>query len=143
MLKWIGFFSKFTDYKLKKNGHKQKVGKYSNIYNVRCGSGREGAIKSNQKGTAHVRFVILCDADKGIIYGAYRAEHTSHIFSNEQMLALRYDNPSGPYRCYILEEEVNIGNIDLSRLLLDKKQEGSVKYAPIYLTGKELIEYRL
>lgn len=136
-LDWI--FSKFTDYKFKKNGHRQPFGKYSNIYNVRCGSDREGAIKRTQKGTSHVRFVVLCDCDDEKIYGVYRAEYTSHIFTNKQMSELKYTNPDGPYRCYILEEEVSIGDIDISRLIADKQYE---KYAPIYLTAEELIKYR-
>lgn len=139
-LNWI--FSKFTEYKRKKNGHRQPFGKYSNIYNVRCGSNREGAIKHSQKGTSHVRFVILCDEDTETIYGVYRAEYTSHVFTTKQMAELKYNNPDGPYRCYILEEEVNIGEINLSGLLAVKYQEGHQKYAPIYMTSEELMEYR-
>ena len=61
------------------------------------------------------------------------------------MLKLGYTTAQHDYYCYVLEEEVSLGDLDLSRLLADRRREQAVSFklgAPIYLNGGELISYR-
>jgi hypothetical protein len=53
--------------------------------------------------------------------------------------------PSEPnsekYFCYVFDEEVTLGDLDISALLTDKTESGN-SGAPIFVTGEELLKYR-
>ena len=51
--------------------------------------------------------------------------------------------PKGDYFIFRFDDEVNIGKIDISKLIDVKRKQGDyIEGAPIFLTGKELIKYR-
>jgi hypothetical protein len=55
-----------------------------------------------------------------------------------------YDNPQGKYFCYVFDEEVTLGTIDVARLINDwrKEHQSEEVGTPIFMKGEELIKYR-
>lgn len=62
------------------------------------------------------------------------------------MEALGYPDAKCDHYCYYLEEEVTLGDLDVVKLLADRKTEmgaNFIKGAPLYLKGGELLGYRV
>jgi hypothetical protein len=51
-----------------------------------------------------------------------------------------YPNPHGRYFCYVFDEEVSLGKLDVGKILED--HSNLPRGTPIYLKGSELIGYR-
>lgn len=61
------------------------------------------------------------------------------------MTKMGYASAKCDYYCYVLDEEVSLGDLDIPKLLSDWKREKGSDYkpgAPIYLKGGELIGFR-
>ena len=59
------------------------------------------------------------------------------------MRLAQYPNPQGRYFCYVFDEEVSLGKLDVAEFLSQESlKEGYIKGAPIYVKGKELIKFR-
>ncbi|MCQ2191420.1 MAG: hypothetical protein MJZ23_00975 [Paludibacteraceae bacterium] len=73
-------------------------------------------------------------------YRVFRVHH--HATMTAERLK-RSEYPSEPnadkYFCYVFDEEVNLGNLDIAALL---ESVGDNDGSPIFKTGKEIIEYR-
>ena len=126
-----------------------KNDKSSLIYNVRLDRTRAGFVPQARLRKMRPRFVILyeegCqDTNK---YNVFRV-HDYAVMSEKRMREALYpDNHGGPkgnYFIFRFDDEISIGDINLSSLISDYKLlHSDYKYgAPIYLKCKELIPYR-
>ena len=113
------------------------------MYNVRLGT-RAGSVASTATLTRSPRFLVLYDVSDATKYSVYRIKSGGKC-DKAKMLKLGYTTAQHDYYCYVLEEEVSLGDLDLSRLLADQRREQGASFklgAPIYLKGGELISYR-
>ena len=115
------------------------------IYNVRAGKKRRGSLSKTQLKNKKVRFAILYEEgkEKDNIYHVFRVHDTAVINEQRMREALYPRAPKGDYFIFRFDDEVNIGKIDISKLIDVKRKQGDyIEGAPIFLTGKELIKYR-
>ncbi|MCR5313529.1 MAG: restriction endonuclease, partial [Bacteroidaceae bacterium] len=127
---------------------KSRKGNYKcdDIYNVRIGNNRPGSVNYSQPFYNTPKFIIIYDKDN---YSkdsclAFRVK-SYDIIKKERMLLMDYD-AKGDYLGYILDEQVTLGNLDIPSIIKDAiagKFGNYIKYAPIYLTGEQLLKYRL
>ena len=93
------------------------------------------------------RFAILYEA-------GHEAENKYHVFrihdfaemTEERMRQALYPRePKGDYFIFRFDEEVSLGRLDISRLISTHRifDKNYVENAPLYATGKELLDYRL
>ena len=118
------------------------------LYNVRLrstsGGGRDGSIAvgpENALATAP-RFLVLYDLvnpsdNRSFRIGGHR------ILKEKDMRHAGYRNPSGDYLCYELDEEIDLGTIDVPALLADwkKVEPGGKDGTPLFRKGAELAAY--
>lgn len=114
------------------------------IYNVRLGN-RDGAIPESRIRAMKPKFVILYEQD-------HLHENKYHVFrvhdyakmDKERMRLAKYPDPKGDYFIFRMDEEVNIGAFDISKVvskyMIDNKE--SYKGQPVYVTGEELLKHR-
>ena len=50
--------------------------------------------------------------------------------------------PKGDYFIFRFDDEISLGNIDINTLISTKRIEKHTDYAPIFVKGEELIQYR-
>ena len=132
-------------------------GKRDDAYNVRIGKDVPGGIVKSREEIKHAKFVILYLFGKEQ-EGAFKVFRVKNIgeMSKYQMIRTGYNNPHyDKYLCYFFDEEVNLGNIDIARIIEDDKKSffESTRFnhvlekypdgRPIYLDGSKLINYRL
>ena len=118
-------------------------GKRNDLYNVRLGA-RAGAVVADAALTQSPKFLVLYMFDDPGEYAVYRIRG-GRTRTKEQMEKLGYPGASGDYYCYVLEEEVTLGDLDVAALLADRQREAGATFvpgAPLYLKGGELIGYR-
>ncbi len=63
----------------------------------------------------------------------------------DKMIKMGYTSAQCDYYCYVLEEEVSLGDLDVPQLIAERKREKGGDFkpgAPIYLKGAELIGFR-
>lgn len=116
------------------------------IYNLRVGKDRHGALPKAQFDKMVVNFVVLYE------YGhehenKYRVFHVHHhaYIKKERMAETGYPTePKGNYFCYVFDEEVTLGMLDIHKLISEERI-GNREYvdgAPIFRSGAELMKYR-
>lgn len=94
--------------------------------------------------TRSSKFLILYDIASPSVYSVYRIK-SGMRYEKARMLKMGYAAASGDYYCYVLDEEVSLGDLDVAKLLADRKCEKGDDFrrgAPIYLKGGELIGFR-
>lgn len=116
------------------------------IYNVRLGKGRDGSQIDAQLISNKVTFVVLYELghEGDSPCRVFRVHHTAHM-TKERMAQAWYPNPqSNKYFCYVFDEEVTLGDLDIATLLFNHRfsTPDFVNGAPIYLKGRELMAYR-
>lgn len=117
--------------------------KRMDLYNVRLGE-RSGAVIADAALTKSPKFLILYDFASPDSYSVYRIKSGMRC-EKARMLKMGYVSAKGDYYCYVLEEEVSLGDLAVSKLLSDLKREKGDEFkpgAPIYLKGGELIGFR-
>ena len=115
------------------------------IYNVRLDKSRPGAQKITQLSNNVACFVILYEEghEGGNKYRVFHVHHHATM-TEERMRKAWYPNPKGKYFCYVFDEEVTLGNLDIAKIIAEEKvhnpkyEEGN----PIYYLGKDLLCYR-
>ena len=118
-----------------------RKGKYKrdDIYNVRLGD-RPGAVKKSNVKVRSPKFVVMYDKDNPSTYKVYRVRNLA-VITKDRITQSGYPNPKGDYFCYILDEPVSLGVIDLPRLLSENTFDPKHPYKPIYLTAQKVKEY--
>ena len=121
-------------------------GKRDDAYNVRIGRVPGGVVKSRDY-IKHAKFVILYEFDDSQpehVFKVFRVKNIGEM-TKEQLKTQGYIDPHfDKYLCYFFDEEVSIGNIDVASIINDARCKGGSyeKGMPIYMTGKELLQYR-
>lgn len=131
----------------------RRGGKRDDTYNVRIGKDVHGGVIKSRENIRHAKFVILYEfekEDKGV-YKAFRVKNIGEL-TKQQMIDTGYINPRhDAYLCYFFDEEITLGEFDIKKIIeadrmkheADSKQKK--EYAegqPVYMTGKELINFR-
>jgi len=117
-----------------------RKGKYKrdDIYNVRLGD-RPGAVKKSNAKVRSPKFVVMYDKDDPVRHKVYRVRNHA-VITKDRIGKSGYPDPQGDYFCYILDEQVSIGAIDVSKLLLECA-DSQHPQRPIYLTAQKVQEY--
>lgn len=131
----------------------RRGGKRDDAYNVRIGKDVHGGVIKSRENIRHAKFVILYEfekEDKGV-YKAFRVKNIGEL-TKQQMIDTGYINPRhDAYLCYFFDEEITLGEFDIKKIIeadrmkheADSKQKK--EYAegqPVYMSGKELINFR-
>ncbi|WP_294242627.1 hypothetical protein [Pseudobutyrivibrio sp.] len=124
--------------------------KGSLIYNVRLDKSREGALKQATIRNMRPRFAILYEEghERENKYHVFRI-HDYAVMKEERMRKAKYPTnhggPKGSYFIFRFDEEVNIGEFDICRLIEDTCNLDSnyQKGSPIFPTGEILLNYRI
>ena len=116
-------------------------GKYKrdDIYNVRLGD-RPGAVKKSNVKVRSPKFVVMYDAAHPELYKVYRVRNNA-VITKDRIYQSGYPNPKGDYFCYILDEQVSVGAIDVPKLLTENVTDPQHPHAPIYLPAQDVLEY--
>ena len=115
------------------------------MYNIRLGSNRDGAIPREDLGKLNVRFVLLYQEGKEHEnhFIAYRVNGAKEMRPSDMIKAGYPRNPQFSYECYLIDEEVDIGNYDLFRIVSWARTNRDYKeYTPIFHRCSEMKEYQ-
>ena len=116
------------------------------IYNIRVGKEREGGQIKAHLDKMVVSFVVLYEYghEHENKYRVFHVHHHAYIKEDRMRETLYPSEPKGNYFCYVFDEEVTLGNLDVQRLISQKRIDDReyVDGAPIFMTGKELIKFR-
>lgn len=116
------------------------------IYNIRVGKEREGGQIKAHLDKMVVSFVVLYEYghEHENKYRVFHVHHHAYIKEDRMRETLYPSEPKGNYFCYVFDEEVTLGNLDVQRLISQKRIDDReyVDGAPIFMSGKELIKYR-
>ncbi len=131
-------------------------GKVDDAYNIRLGIDVEGGIKRTDT-LKQAKFVLLYQFDKEHegVYKVFRVKGYAEK-SRDELIKEGYPDPHHDrYYCYYFDEEVNLGQYDIEKIISTDRLNYSFKIyqsksrsktypegRPIFLSGKELIEYR-
>lgn len=131
-------------------------GKRDDAYNVRIGKEVPGGVVKSRDEIKHAKFVLLYLAGKENegVYKVFRVKNIGEM-SKMQMVKTGYIDPHfDSYLCYFFDEEVTLGNININKIIEDDKKafiertrfnhvlEKYPEGHPIYLEGRQLINYR-
>lgn len=116
------------------------------IYNIRVGKEREGGQIKAHLDKMVVSFVVLYEYghEHENKYRVFHVHHHAYIKEDRMRETLYPSEPKGNYFCYVFDEEVTLGKLDVQRLISQKRiaDREYVDGAPIFMSGKELIKYR-
>ena len=117
------------------------------IYNVRLHPDRQGSIPKSRIRKMRPRFAILYEEghETENKYHVFRIHDYAQMSEDRMRQALYPREPNGDYFVFRFDEEVSIGRFDINRLISTRRVFDSnfIEGAPVYLTGKELKDYRL
>lgn len=118
-----------------------RKGKYKrdDIYNVRMGD-RPGAVKKGNVKVRSPKFVVMYDKADPTQYKVYRIRNHA-VIKKDRIAQSGYPNPKGDYFCYILDEQVSVGVIDVPKLLSENIADLQHPQQPIYLAAQKVLEY--
>lgn len=116
------------------------------IYNIRVGKEREGGQIKAHLDKMVVSFVVLYEYghEHENKYRVFHVHHHAYIKEDRMRETLYPSESKGNYFCYVFDEEVTLGNLDVHRLISQKRIDDReyVDGAPIFMTGKEIIKFR-
>ena len=117
------------------------------IYNVRLDPERQGSMPKSRIRKMRPRFAILYEEghEQENKYHVFRIHDFAEMSEERMRQALYPREPKGDYFVLRFDEEVSIGRFDIHRLISTLRVFDSnfVEGAPVYPTGKELMDYRL
>lgn len=117
------------------------------IYNVRLDPNRQGAMPKSRIRKMRPRFAILYEEghEEENRYHVFRIHDFAEMTEERMRQALYPREPQGDYFVFRFDEEVSIGRFDIHRLISTRRVFDSnfVEGAPVYSTGRELMDYRL
>lgn len=123
-----------------------KNDKGSLIYNIRVGKEREGGQIKAHLDKMVVSFVVLYEYghEHENKYRVFHVHHHAYIKEDRMRETLYPSEPKGNYFCYVFDEEVTLGKLDVQRLISQKRIDDReyIDGAPIFMIGKEIIKFR-
>ena len=116
------------------------------IYNVRLDKNRSGAQTKTHLRAMKPKFAILYEQghEHENKYRIFRI-HDTAVMNEERMRIARYPRtPKGDYFIFRFDEEISFDSLDINKLISNKRinDRNYVPYAPIFVTGEELLPYR-
>lgn len=130
----------------------RKGGKRDDAYNVRLGKDVHGGVVKSRDYVRHAKFVILYNAGENKVYKAFRVKNIGEL-TREQLIKQDYRDPHhDKYLCYFFDEEITLGEFDIQGIINadkdkfeadTKRKEGYAEGQPVFMSGKELIKFRL
>ena len=115
------------------------------MYNIRLGSGRDGALTRDDLSRKHVKFIVLYAEghDDENLYLVYRVKGEK-LMRRSDMIDVQYPRPpQDSYQCYLLDEEVNVGRYDIFRVISRARTDKYYKEgAPIFHHCSDMKEYQ-
>ena len=119
--------------------------KRQSMYNIRLGSSRDGAFPREDLDRLQVRFILLYqegnEHENNFI--AYRVKGTKEMRPSDMIKAGYPRNPQFSYECYLIDEEINIGFYDISRIVSWARTDRNyIEYSPIFHRCSEMKEYQ-
>lgn len=115
------------------------------MYNIRLGSSRDGAFPREDLDRLNVRFILLYQEGKEHEndFIAYRVNGTKEMRPSDMVKSGYPRDPQYSYECYLLDEEINIGNYDIFRIVSWARTDRNyVDYTPIFHRYSEMKEYQ-
>lgn len=113
------------------------------IYNVRLGRNVVGGQTSAEASKHKPVFAVLYDYNDESQYRVYHINHQAHMDRERLKESLYPGNPTAEkYLCYVFDEKVTFGPLNIPDLISRYRINGHRDGAPIYMKGKELMEYR-
>lgn len=116
------------------------------IYNIRVGKEREGGQIKAHLDKMVVSFVVLYEYghEHENKYRVFHVHHHAYIKEDRMRETLYPSEPKGNYFCYVFDEEVTLGKLDVQRLISQKRIDDReyIDGAPIFMSGKEIIKFR-
>lgn len=116
------------------------------IYNIRVGKEREGGQIKAHLDKMVVSFVVLYEYghEHENKYRVFHVHHHAYIKEDRMRETLYPSESKGNYFCYVFDEEVTLGNLDVHRLISQKRIDDReyIDGAPIFMMGKEIIKFR-
>lgn len=113
------------------------------IYNVRLGKNVEGGQTRTEASKHKPVFAVLYNYDNE---SQYRVYHINHQAQMDKARLIESEYPGVPtaekYLCYVFDEKVTFGSLNIPELISRYRISGHRDGAPIYMKGKELMEYR-
>jgi len=108
------------------------------IYNVRLGNVKGGQVKA-QLDKKVVCFALLYDFSDITKFKVFHVHHHATM-TKERLKKTGYklDTHAEKYFCYVFDEEVTLGDIDITKLLSEHKSSK----APVFVSGEEMMKYR-
>lgn len=116
------------------------------IYNVRLGKQRDGSFPKSHLDKLPVEFVVLYEFghENENNYRVFRVHHHASM-KKERMKKALYPDPKGDYFCYVFSEKISLGNLDIGKMISQRRKDERndfIEGAPIFIKGKDLINYR-
>ena len=122
-----------------------QLGSYKNTcYLLSLTEGIGPVVVADAALTRSPKFLVLYDFNSPSDYAVYRIKSGSTC-DKAKMVRLGYASAHCDYYCYVLDEEVTLGDLDIPALIAERKREKGADFkpgAPIYLKGGELIGFR-
>ena len=117
------------------------------IYNVRLDPNRQGSIPKSRIRKMRPKFAILYEEghEEENRYHVFRIHDFAEMTEERMRQALYPREPQGEYFVFRFDEEVSIGRFDIQRLISTKRifDKNFVEGGPLYLKGRELMDYKL
>ena len=115
------------------------------MYNIRLGNERDGAFPREEINKKNVKFVILYEEghEHENNYRVYRVSGKTFV-TESRMREMNYPRqPHDSYECYILDEEIEIGEYDIFRIVSWARTDINYKeYTPIFQRCSEILGYQ-
>lgn len=116
------------------------------IYNVRLGKDIPGGQVKTQLDKMIVSFVVLYEYGKESEnnYRVFHVHHHATMTADRLKKSLYPGEPNAEkYFCYVFDEEVTLGNIDVAVLLSQERYKMLVaEGAPVFVIGEKLVNYK-
>lgn len=118
------------------------------LYNIRADKHRAGGYSKSGLMQKPVVFVLLYEqgheAEEN--YRVFHVHHHAYITQERMKSTLYPSTPKSNYFCYVFDEEVSIGKIDINKVISHQRTKDGASFIegqPIFILGKALINYRI
>lgn len=115
------------------------------IYNVRLDKNRQGAQTKTHLRAMKPKFAILYEEghEHENQCRVFRIHDTAVMDEGRMRIAQYPRDPKGDYFIFRFDDEISLGNLDIYALISKIRiHDKHIDYAPIFIKGEELIEYR-
>ena len=112
---------------------------------MRLDKNRQGAQTKTHLRAMKPKFAILYEEghEHENQYRVFRIHDTAVMDEGRMRIAQYPRDPKGDYFIFRFDDEISLGNLDIYALISKIRiHDKHIDYAPIFIKGEELIEYR-